>query len=89
MDVREIGPIAVHPDYHGKGIGKKLMNGVMSLVNSPNKSFRLLVNTHNPVSFSLYLSMGFQVQMSCVVFSNLPTKSKSNLPENYRFLISK
>jgi ribosomal protein S18 acetylase RimI-like enzyme len=85
VDVREIGPIGVDPEYQGHNIGRRIMQGAMEQSNIENRSLRLLVDSHNPVSFSLYLSLGFTVKQSVTCLIKTPKKTSIKIPTNIRF----
>ncbi len=48
------------PDYQGKGIGKRLLNDIISEAKTNSKSVRLSVLKKNP-AFLLYKQLGFEV----------------------------
>ncbi|MFT7682441.1 MAG: putative acetyltransferase [Moritella dasanensis] len=56
--------IAVHPDIHGKGIGKALMNAAIEQADNWLNLTRLEleVNEDNLVAISLYKRIGFEVE---------------------------
>lgn len=56
--------ISVDVDYHGKGIGRKLMNALLDVADNYLKLVRveLEVNTENVVAQKLYESLGFKVE---------------------------
>lgn len=56
----QITNIAVHPDYRGKGIGKKLMESLISSLKEENCiAITLEVRESNEVAKNLYKSFGF------------------------------
>jgi len=64
--VAGIGPISVDPDSQHQGVGKMLMNAVMSAAAERGvSSVRLLQLASNTRSFSLYLSLGFDPMPPC------------------------
>jgi GNAT superfamily N-acetyltransferase len=88
VDVREIGPIGVVPGYQGHNVGRKLMQAAIHKAtesNSTPTSLRLLVNSHNPVSFSLYLSLGFVAQQSVTCLINKPISISLDIPAHLRY----
>lgn len=63
LDEAHITNIAVHPDYRGKGIGKKLMQGLIDLTQGEGiMQVSLEVRKSNVVAIHLYESFGFQVE---------------------------
>ncbi|GAB5357341.1 hypothetical protein AAMO2058_000366500 [Amorphochlora amoebiformis] len=61
-----IGPIAVATVRQSKGGGRALMEAVISTAKKLNmKRIRLCANLSNPISFSLYVKLGFNPHFSC------------------------
>ena len=61
LDEAHITNIAVHPDYRGRGIGKKLMQGLIDLMKEEGiGQMSLEVRKSNAVAIHLYESFGFQ-----------------------------
>jgi GNAT superfamily N-acetyltransferase len=56
-----VGPMTVAPAAQGQGIGRKLMKDVLEH-GGDGAGIRLLQAPHNPVSMSLYASLGFEVK---------------------------
>lgn len=56
--------IAVHPEHHGKGIAKKLMNEAINQGDNWLNLVRLELEVHcdNTAAIALYKRMGFQVE---------------------------
>jgi len=54
-----IGPIAVLPDYQGKGLGKHLLSQVIQTANQMQCPCFLSVNTNNKNALNLYKNLGF------------------------------
>lgn len=56
--------IAVHPDIHGKGIGKALIKEAINQCDNWLNIVRLELEVHadNLIAISLYKSMGFEVE---------------------------
>ena len=53
--------VAVDPDYHGQGLGRKLMNELTSRVKALGvDSMTLEVRPSNTVAINLYTSLGFR-----------------------------
>jgi ribosomal-protein-alanine N-acetyltransferase len=57
LDEEHIINMAVHPDYQGKGIGKRLMQHVLN----DEEVFFLEVRTSNDTAKSIYEHFGFKV----------------------------
>jgi GNAT superfamily N-acetyltransferase len=69
--VRGIGPITVTPGAQGRGVGRRLMEAVLDH-SSGARSIRLLQDAHNPISLSLYASLGFDVKDIMVQLAGEP-----------------
>lgn len=56
--------IMVHADFHGKGIGRKLMNSLLDLADNWLNVVRLelSVSVNNDKAVNLYQSLGFKVE---------------------------
>lgn len=55
--------IAVHPDFQGKGIGKKLISfSLTDLKQKKFKNYSLEVLKHNTAAISLYENFGFKIK---------------------------
>ena len=59
--IRGVGPLCVHPDYHGRGIGRRLMRAVLDR-GKDAAGIRLVQDAFNTVSMPLYASLGFEVK---------------------------
>lgn len=58
-----VGPISVDPAFDGRGIGRKLMRAVIEHAeNRGTKQVRLLQDSFNTKSLSLYASLGFDAR---------------------------
>lgn len=58
-----VGPISIHPEWQGNGIGRRLMKAVLDHAQERGvRRVRLLQDAFNTASFSLYASLGFDVQ---------------------------
>jgi len=57
-DICGIGPVSVHPDYQGQGIGRKIMEHLLERAQNAD-SIRLTQDAFNTTSLSLYTSLGF------------------------------
>jgi GNAT superfamily N-acetyltransferase len=70
--IRGVGPISVDPDHQGRGVGRKLMEAVIERGKGPPGT-RLLQDSFNMLSLSLYASLGFEEREPVVVMSGKPT----------------
>lgn len=59
--IRGVGPIAVHPDVDGKGIGRRLMHDVIERAGGAS-GVRLLQDSFNLKSLALYTTLGFRAR---------------------------
>ncbi|WP_213818675.1 ribosomal protein S18-alanine N-acetyltransferase [Garciella nitratireducens] len=63
LDEAHITNIAVHPDYRAKGIGKKLMQGLIDTAKREGiMQMSLEVRKSNTIAIHLYESFGFGVE---------------------------
>ncbi len=69
-----IGPISVDPDHQGGGVGRKLMQAVIERGQGA-PGIRLLQDSFNMLSLSLYASLGFEEREPVVVMSGNPRSS--------------
>jgi GNAT superfamily N-acetyltransferase len=61
--VAGLGPITVDPTFHGRGIGRRLMQAALDYAAQHGfRQVRLLQDTYNTTSISLYASLGFDVR---------------------------
>jgi GNAT superfamily N-acetyltransferase len=67
-----VGPITVDPEAQGRGVGRRLMDAVMERGASA-RGIRLLQDSFNLQSLSLYASLGFEVKEPAVVMSGTPS----------------
>jgi GNAT superfamily N-acetyltransferase len=70
--IRGVGPISVDPDHQGRGVGRKLMEAVIERGKGAPGT-RLLQDSFNMLSLSLYASLGFEEREPVVVMSGKPT----------------
>jgi GNAT superfamily N-acetyltransferase len=64
--VRGVGPITIHPDAQGRGVGRRLMEAVLER-GAGSTGIRLLQDSFNTRSLALYASLGFEVREPVVV----------------------
>jgi GNAT superfamily N-acetyltransferase len=67
-----IGPISVDPDQQSSGVGRKLMEAVIER-GKEAPGTRLLQDSFNMLSLSLYASLGFEEREPVVMMSGTPT----------------
>src|SRR5215212_8481794 len=61
--VAGVGPITVGPSYQGQGLGRTLMQDVIDYARRHNiEQVRLMQDSFNTASLSLYASLGFDVK---------------------------
>jgi GNAT superfamily N-acetyltransferase len=70
--IRGVGPITVDPKAQGRGVGRRLMEAVMAR-GAGAAGIRLLQDSFNAQSLSLYASLGFEVKEPVVVMSGRPS----------------
>jgi ribosomal protein S18 acetylase RimI-like enzyme len=69
--IRGVGPITVHPDAQGRGVGRRLMEAVLER-GAGATGIRLLQDAFNTRSLALYASLGFEVKEPVVVVAGRP-----------------
>ena len=69
--IRAIGPIAVAPSLHGYGIGRRLMAAALDRAGTA-PGVRLVQETYNLHSLSLYASLGFDAREPYAVVTGTP-----------------
>jgi GNAT superfamily N-acetyltransferase len=69
--IRGVGPITVDPSAQGQGVGRRLMEAVLRR-GEGTRGIRLLQDSFNVRSLSLYASLGFDVKEPAVVMSGRP-----------------
>ena len=69
--VRAVGPIVTDPATQGHGIGRRLMEAVLERARGA-RGVRLLQDTFNVQSLSLYAALGFDAREILVVLSGVP-----------------
>jgi len=75
--IRAVGPIVTDPASQGHGIGRQLMEAVLERARGA-RGVRLLQDTFNVQSLSLYASLGFDAQEIFVVLSGAPPSAPSS-----------
>jgi len=71
--VAGVGPITVDPSYQGQGLGRTLMQDVIDYARCHNiEQVRLMQDSFNPASLSLYASLGFDVKEPVAVMQAAP-----------------
>jgi len=71
-----VGPITVDPDAQGYGVGRRLMEAVIER-GERARGMRLLQDSFNMQSLSLYASLGFEVKEPTVVINGKPRSGPS------------
>ncbi len=69
--VTGVGPITVDPDAQGHGVGRRLMEAVIER-GAGARGVRLLQDSFNMQSLSLYASLGFEAKELAVVMTGTP-----------------
>lgn len=69
--IRGVGPITVAPHVQGGGIGRRLMEAVLERANGA-AGVRLLQDSFNMASLSLYASLGFEVREPTLLMAGSP-----------------
>lgn len=59
-ETASIGPVSVSPEHQSRGVGRIIMEALME-IGSKASSIRLIQDSFNTLSFSLYTKLGFQV----------------------------
>ena len=71
--IRAVGPIVIDPNVHQRGIGRTLMQAVLERA-SGARGVRLMQETYNVQSLSLYVSLGFEVREMYAVMTGEPKR---------------
>ncbi|MEN3285437.1 MAG: hypothetical protein V7607_6577 [Solirubrobacteraceae bacterium] len=69
-EITGVGPITVDPDAQGHGVGRRLMEAVMTR-GAAARGMRLFQDSFNTQSLALYASLGFEVKEPAVVMSGV------------------
>jgi GNAT superfamily N-acetyltransferase len=72
--VRAVGPIVVDPAAQGQGLGRRLMEAVLERARGAH-GVRLLQDTFNMQSLSLYAALGFDAREVFVAMAGMPTSA--------------
>lgn len=75
--IRAVGPIVVDPAAQGHGTGRQLMEAVLERARGA-RGVRLLQDTFNVQSLSLYAALGFDAREILVVLSGAPQISPAS-----------
>jgi GNAT superfamily N-acetyltransferase len=75
--IRAVGPITVDPRVQAKGIGRILMQAVLERAEE-SAGVRLLQDTFNAASLSLYASLGFAVREPLVLIEGVITGDRKS-----------
>lgn len=74
--IRAVGPITIDPDAQAKGVGRMLMEAVLER-GKGSAGIRLVQDSFNTASLSLYASLGFDVREPLALIEG---ELKGNLP---------
>lgn len=69
--IRAVGPIVIDPAAQGHGVGRRLMEAVLERARGA-RGVRLLQDSFNVLSLSLYAAVGFDARENLVVLSGAP-----------------
>ena len=76
-EVGGLGPITVEVPLQGQGIGRALMKNVIDCAQQRNiEQVRLLQDSFNMASLSLYASLGFDTKEACALMQPAPASSE-------------
>lgn len=70
-EIRAVGPITIDPHAQAKGTGRKLMQAVIER-GKGSRGVRLVQDSFNAASLSLYSSLGFDVKEPLVLIEGAP-----------------
>ena len=83
--IRAIGPIVIDPAVHQRGIGRLLMEAALDRARGA-RGVRLLQETYNVQSLSLYAALGFEARELFIVLAGAPTMMAPAADYQIRFL---
>ena len=72
--IRAIGPIVIDPAIQGHGIGRRLMEAALDRARGA-RGVRLMQESYNLQSFSLYARVGFDARELFIVLSGTPASA--------------
>lgn len=76
-EVGGVGPITVEVPHQGQGIGRALMHHVIDYAQQNNiEQVRLLQDSFNIASLSLYASLGFDTKEACALMQPAPAPAE-------------
>lgn len=78
--IRGVGPMTVDPAFHGRGIGRRLMQAVLDRGRDA-AGIRLVQDAFNTVSMSLYASLGFDAREPLALMRGRPAGQASGRGE--------
>jgi GNAT superfamily N-acetyltransferase len=78
--IRAVGPIVIDPAAQGQNVGRRLMDAVLKRAQG-SRGVRLIQDSFNFVSLSLYAALGFEAKESFVVLLGAPSSTPSSLWE--------
>jgi GNAT superfamily N-acetyltransferase len=74
-DVAGLGPITADPAFQGRGLGRRLMQAALDYATERGfRQVRLLQDSYNTTSISLYASLGFEVREPIGVIQAAPAR---------------
>lgn len=74
--IRGLGPITVDPHVQAKGVGRQLMEAVLKRAQG-STGVRLVADSFNMSSVSLYASLGFEIKEPLLLMSGRPASKPS------------
>ena len=75
--VAYLGGLAIHPDYAGRGYGKKMMEEIIDLANQEGyKRIELSVATENLGAIKLYKKVGFEEEGTMRKYTYLKSEGR-------------